>query len=240
MKLLAIVILLVALFLLYRIARQKQPEKEKRDDIPQKRDMETKTDTAEVVGKSRFVSGSQRHLRQTPSAFEKPAYQLEKEPIFAPGNEKTSAVIPSRELDEVFSSSPQPMAIDYPPERIEDEPEDEATGEPDAEEEAGDILLSLGRNAGLADGFTYEEMAAAIETSNNPVMEGEKAQAAGEVFYRMEKTDLFEQLVSGDAGRAARIAAVLDLHGQSPVQEETKETGSDNTYGDFDIAEYLS
>ncbi|KAA6300199.1 MAG: hypothetical protein EZS26_003662 [Candidatus Ordinivivax streblomastigis] len=53
-----------------------------------------------------------------------------------PENGKTNAVIPSEALDEVFDTPPVPMDIDYPLERIENEPEDEANGEPDADRAA--------------------------------------------------------------------------------------------------------
>jgi hypothetical protein len=152
---------------------------------------------------------------------------------FVPENGKTNAVIPSEALDEVFDTPPVPMDIDYPLERIEDEPEDEATGEPDADEEAEELRQSLGRDAVFASGFTYEDMVQAIETTDHP-QEG-KTQAAGEVFYNLEKTDLFEQLVSGDADRAARIKAVIDRHEQSLTPKETADK-----YGKFDITDFLS
>jgi hypothetical protein len=52
---------------------------------------------------------------------------------------------------------------------------------------------------------------------------------------------MFEQLVSGDTGRAARIAAILDRGEQSLAgQREDAADDSDGEYRNFDIGQFLS
>jgi hypothetical protein len=232
MKAFVITVIGIALYLLLCLVFPKPKGTKKGDAVPQKRE----TDTDDVIIPSRYVSGLQRQPQPTPSTSVKPENQTEKGNTFASESGKTSAVIPPEVLDEVFSRPPEPMAIDYPLDRVEDEPKDEATGEPDADEEAEELRQSLGRDAALADGFTYEQMAQAIETVDSP--EEGKAQAAGEVLYSLEKTDLFEQLVSSDEAKAARIKSAIDRHVQSILPEETDED-SNNEYNNFDIADFL-
>jgi hypothetical protein len=219
MKVFVITVMFVSLYLLYRIAYPKPPGTKQGDNSPQN----GKTDPDEGVGRSNYVPTFRRQPQQTSATeavFEKP---VEKPNIFAPANETAKVVIPSAELDEVFTGV---MDIDYPLER--------ETETPDADEEAEELRGTFGRDTELADGFTYEEMAQAIDTSNSP-------DEAGATLYRLEKTDLFEQLVSGDAGRSAGIKAVIDRHIQSIMPEETAENEDDNNeYGNFNIADFLS
>ncbi|KAA6306066.1 hypothetical protein EZS27_042277, partial [termite gut metagenome] len=84
-----------------------------------------------------------------------------------------------------------------------------------------------------------EEIAQAIGAADNPA--DEKAQgAAGKVFYTLEKTDLFEQLISTDAGRAARINAVLERYAGSIISQDTEDTEQDTEYRNFDMTAFLS
>jgi hypothetical protein len=220
MKIFAIAAIVIALYLMYRTACPKSPEKEKSDDLFPK----SETDTSDVVGKSRFVLENRSQHQPTPATSAIPENGTKKENTFVPLNEKTGAVIPPEDLDEVFA---QPIDIDYPCTRVRDEPEEEAIGE--SEEDDEDFCLIPGRDAELADGFSYEEMVQAFDGNN--------AQAA-EVLYRLEKTDLFEQLVSGDTGRSARIKALLDRH----ERENEPEANADdsNEHGNFDIVDFLS
>jgi cell division septum initiation protein DivIVA len=117
----------------------------------------------------------------------------------------------------------------------------EETDEPDAEEEAEELRQVLKGDTESAGGFTYEEIAQAIGAADNPA--DEKAQAAaGKVFYTLEKTDLFEQLISSDGGRAARINAVLERYTGSiiPQAQETEDKEQDTEYRNFDMTAFLS
>ncbi|MDR1864162.1 MAG: hypothetical protein LBR08_01180 [Bacteroidales bacterium] len=121
-------VMLVALYLLYRIAYPGSSGRKQGDDSPQTGKRESGT-VADVIGKSRPVSGFRRQPAPTPATLENPAGKPKKPDIFAVEIPGTNTAIPSEALDEVFAQPPEPIAIDYPPERIKEEPEDEAAGE---------------------------------------------------------------------------------------------------------------
>jgi hypothetical protein len=220
MKTFVIIVLLIALLLLFLIAYQKPSIPQKRNDnLPSEA-----SDTNDIVGKSRFVRPVRSQSATTAATVLETENQIEKANIFAPENSKINAVIPPEELDKIFN---EPMEIDVP---LEMEMEME-TDEPETDEEAEEFRQMTGKDAALASGFTYEEMADAIEAINNP--SDEKA----EVLYQIEKTDLFEQLVSGNEGKFLRIKTIIDRHTQN---EQPDEPENNNEYGNFDIADYLS
>jgi len=218
MKATAITVIVIALYLLYRIARQKSGSTKQGGDLLFK----TKIDEKDVVGRSRFVPVFRSQSTPTASIIAEPENQEEKPIIFA--SENSNAVIAPEELDEVFAQS-EPMEIDYPLERVETEEWEE----PDAEEEAEEFRLVFGGEAILASGFTYEEMVSAIEEDNPNT---------GRILSGLEKTDLFEQLISGDAVRAVKITAVVEQFLQSIRTDEPEDEDSTD-YGDFDIADFL-
>lgn len=226
MKLFAITAILVALYLMYRIAFQKQAEtKKSNEDI-----LSEKAEPDDVVGKSRPVSDYRRQPQPTPATNEKSENREENPNTFAPESKPSDAAIPPEELDEVFS---QPMDIAYPLEReTEEEPDI------DAEEEAEELRQWMSNDSEVADGFTYEEMEQAVDAVHH--LSDEKEAAAGRVLSGLEKTDMFEQLISGDAAKEALIKSVIDKHIRSMIPEKTENReDNNNEYGDFDIADFL-
>ncbi len=213
MKTFAIIVILTALFLLFRIAYQKPATSSKtKEDLPPE---EPVTDNG-IVGKSTFVRSARSQLAPNADSLLNAENQIEKANIFATETPKNDAVIPPGELDEVFDYT---VDLDIPP--------DDEDDEIDVEEEAGELRQMLGNDAAPASGFTTEEMADAI---NNP--SDEKAA----VLCQIGQTDLFEQLVSLNAGKALQIKAVIERHINA---EPEKQEESNNGYGGFDIADYV-
>jgi len=230
MKVTVLIIMLIALYLLYRIAFPKQAGTKQGDDNPRK----SEEDVSDVVVKSRFVRPAQGQPQPTPATVEKSEYQVEKASIFAAGNEKPDAVIPPEKLNEVFEDfNPDELVI--PPDDRDgqpDETEETDEVETDLEEEAEDLRQTLGREAEQADGMTIEEMTETFTAIENPTDE-----KAG-LLFRIEKTDMFEQLVSGDEGKAERIKAVIDRFVQIAFPD-TENEFSDTDYNDFDISNFF-
>jgi len=217
LKIFAIATIVVALFFLYRIAYQKQSFTPKsNEDLPKK---EPDSDN-DIVGKSAFVRSERSHLQTSAATILETENQIEKDNIFAPANNQNGAIISPEELDEVFDDTTD---LDIPPDTETDE------FDVDFDEEAEELRQTVENDANLASGFTYEEMADAI---NNP--SSEKA----EVLYQMKQTDFFEQLVSSNEGKALQIKTVIDRHIQNIQSENLEE--NNNEYGDFNIADYLS
>jgi hypothetical protein len=170
----------------------------------------------------------------TPATSENSDKQDENSPIFAAGNEKKDAVIPPEELPEIFGEDINPDDLDIEPDANETDSDDE----PDADEEAEEIRQSAGEIEGYAEEFTYDELATVIRDTDKPEA---MTKAAEETLRDLAQTDMFEQLVSDNAGRAARIAAVLDHSEQSLAsQDEDAAESKDNEYKDFDITQFLS
>jgi len=225
MKIFVVILIFITQYLLYRIIFPKQKDVTKDNDASQSR----KTDGADVIGKSRYVLPERRKPAQTPATDSKTEEGQEKANIFAPGNENRDAVIPPEDLDEVFGEEPRPEDLDIPPD------EDEETDEADLEEENEDLRQSIGieRDMELAEGLSIEEMTEVAEAINHP-----SPSNAG-LLLKVEKTDVFEKLVSGDMGKADRIKAVIDRHIRSRYPEAGNEE-SDKEWKDFDIRNFLS
>jgi hypothetical protein len=238
MKIIAILIMLAALFLLYRIACPKQ--------ATSKRDRETSPEkpgtVPDVVGKSRYVAAAESQpqplLATTTATSKETEKAIEKQDTFAPETEKNrSAVIPPDELDAVFDDSPHPEDLDIPPD--DDEHDDGVDYQ--AEDEAEELNRVTGGEERFAESIDFEDLQAVRK-----VVEEQPAEVSDETaktIEKLENTDMFEWLVSGDEGKANWIKAVVERNIQNvmPETEKTEDKTSDETdYGNFDVAEFLS
>jgi hypothetical protein len=230
MKLLAIIIMLIALYLLYRIAYPKQADTKKDDAVP-----ETETKPAgNVMGKSRFVLPDRSQPLQTPATSLKTEKPEEKAVTFAPEiEEKQSAVIPAEQLDEVFGAddNSEIMSISL------DDNFDDNDIDFDAEEETEELNRTLGHETMYAEGIDYDELQTVVKVVKE---QPETVNAeTGRTLADLEHTDMFELLVSGDEGKMNWIKTVIDRHIQNTTPDaESKEINTD--YGDFDVADFLS
>ena len=81
-------------------------------------------------------------------------------------------------------------------------------------------------------------MTEVLKTADKP--ESEQSSEAIKTLFRLSKTDMFEQMVSGDAGRAARIAAVLDRRERGQGTETVEDGYGNEAYKDFNISNYTN
>ena len=142
MKLLAITIMLAALYLLYRIAYPKQSDTAKGGgDNPPKE----KKNARSVMGKSRFVLPYRSKPLQTTATQTDIEKNEEKSYIFAAGTEnRKPAEIPSNELDEAFGKDGNPEIIpDYSDIEIDDDEDEYGNIDFEEEEEAEDMIRLL-------------------------------------------------------------------------------------------------
>jgi hypothetical protein len=230
MKLLVLAIILLSLYLIYRLSFPRQAGNSSGNETPPPK----QPDGYEAVLKSRFVLSVQSNSAQHDDRKQDSDKQDENASIFAAGNEKPNAVIPPEDLPEIFGEDVNPDDLDIEP----DESETDNDDEPDSEEEAEEIRQSAGEIEGYAEGFTYDELATAIHETDKPEA---MAKATVETLRNLSQTDMFEKLVSGDAGRAARIASILDRSEQSLAgQDEDATDDKNDEYKDFDMMQYLS
>jgi len=146
MKLFVLSIILLSLYLIYRLSFPKQSNnRHGSETFPFK-----PAEDYEAVIKNRFVLPAQSNATKHEDKKENPDKQDEKANIFASGNDNPKmAVIPADDLDEVFGE-------DINPEELDIEPEENET-EWDADEEEEEIRQSMGKMEGYAEGFTYDE-----------------------------------------------------------------------------------
>ena len=237
MKVLAVIMMLYALYLLHRIAFPKRPAAEKGEDIPAK---DTKT-VRSVVGKSRFVLPDRSQPLQTPAITANTEASKEKEIMFAPENQKVgSGIIPPEKLDEVFEDEINPDDLDI------DDDDDDADDDTEIDIEAEETLEQEnrveGQNAMLAEGLNYDDLHdVATVVREQPETVSEKTAAT---LTALEHTDMFELLASGDEGKANWIKSIIERHIQNsePETESTAETEDENSepdYSNFDVADFI-
>ena len=82
------------------------------------------------------------------------------------------------------------------------------------------------------DGMTIEEMTETIAAIENPT------DAQAELLLRAEKTDMFEQLVSGNEGKATMITAIIDRHVRSQNPEDDAEDATENEDSNVDLDDF--
>jgi hypothetical protein len=231
MKIIVLAIILLSLYLIYRLSFSGQAGNRPGNKTPPPKP----SDGDEAVVKSRFVLTDRSNSTQHADTRKESDKQDENSLIFAAGNAGRNAVIPPEELPEIFGEDVNPDDLDIDP----DANETDRDNEPDTDEEAEEIRQSAGEIEGYAEGFTYDELATVIHETEKPEA---MTKATVETLRDLAKTDMFEQLVSGDAGRAARIATVLDHSEQSIASqdEDAAEEDKNNEYQNFDIMQFLS
>jgi hypothetical protein len=230
MKIIAILIMLVALFLLYRIAYPKQADAKKGGDAALQGKPKP---VADVMGKSRFVPTDRSKPLQTPATIGETEKPDEKEDIFAATTaEKPSAAIPLEELDEVFADEPNPEILSIPLDETDDDEIDY-----EAEEEAEELNRTLGHEAIPAEGVDYDKLQTAVKVVMEQPCEVSKETA--ETLTALENTDMFEQLVSGDNGKMNWIKSVVEQHIRNMTPETEGETFGTIDCGNFDVADYV-
>jgi hypothetical protein len=228
--------MLAALFLLYRIAYPKQVSEKRNTDTP----LEKSKTVPDVMGKSRYVAPERSQPVQTPATSQKTEKVIQKQDTFAAETEeKRSAEIPAEQLDEVFGEETNREFMSIPLETEIDNYGDESEVNFEAEEEAEELDRILGREPEYADGIDYNDLRTAAKmVSKQPAEVSEETAVALE---KLEHTDMFEWLVSGDEGKANWIKVVVERNIQRtmPETENTEDETSDANYGDF-VAGFLS
>ncbi len=218
MKLIAIIIMLVSLFLLYRIAYPKQEVKKDSETPPEK-----PKDAPDVMGKSRFVLPDRSKPLQTPATSQ----ETEKE------EEKRSVAIPPEQLDEVFGDNSNPEIMSVP---LGDENEDENEIDFEAEEEAEELNRVLGYEPEYADGIDYDDLQTVVKVVKEQPHEVNEKTAG--TLAALENTDMFEMLASGNESKMNWIKSVVERCVKNRMPETENEI-QEVDYGNFDVADIL-
>lgn len=198
----------LAAYLLWEKRQRKRPTPQANVPPPTRPD-----DVPDIVGKSSFrmKPTTPNDAKPTPQAAtesgnEKPIGNV---PTFAPETGNTpSARIPDDKLDEAFEHLEIP---NVPLEYEDDDHPDEAMDE--------EMPLAAG-HAGYASGASFEEIDRAVKTAaDTSATEAERRQA-GQVFGRIEGTELFDRLVNSSASVGEKIAGLMDYYLSPPFSND--------------------
>lgn len=197
MKTILVSVMLLALYLLYRIAFPKPIKKQKPTSVLSRQ----KVNDKEIIGQSRVVLSFQRQA--------------------VPVAAKTCETVSSRENEDSFVPENESgmMDISVPLEQ-EDEPEEP---EIDPEEEAEELRQLMGNEPDLASGCTFEELEQTVHEVNHP--SGNDRQVA-KVIYRLQDTDCITQLAAISPEKAERIKSLISLH-VNEVESKTGKAGNE-------------
>jgi len=183
MKTILLAVMLLALYLLYRIAFPKPIKKQKPTSVLSRH----KVNEKEIIGQSRVVLSFQRQAVPVAAKTCETDRSNENAYSFVPKNESGM------------------MDISVPLEQ-EDEPEEP---EIDTEEEAEELRQLMGNEQDLASGCTFEELEQTVHEVNHP--SGNDRQVA-KVIYRLQDTDCISQLAAISPEKAERIKSLISLH----------------------------
>jgi len=225
--------MLIALFLLYRIAYPRQINTKKDDLTPS----EKPKSRINVMGKSRFVLLDRSKPQQTSATIPETEKVDYKPDIFAAKTEeKQSVAIPAEQFDEVFSDHSNPEVMSIPLEEDnEDEIEDENNIDVEAEEKE-EIRQALGYEAIFADGIDYDDLQTVVKVVKE--QPDEVSEETGRTIVALENTDMFEMLVSGDKGKGNWIKSIVERCVQNKMTITENEI-PDMDYGNFEVADIL-
>lgn len=198
----------LAAYLLWEKRQRKQPTPQAKVPPPSRPD-----NVPDIVGKSSF-----RMKPTTPNdAIPTPQAATESEnekpignvPTFAPETGKeASARIPDDKLDEAFEHLEIP---DVPLEYEDDDEPEEAMDE--------EMPLAAG-HAGYASGVSFEEIDRAVKTAADTSATERERRQAGQVFGRIEGTELFDRLVNSSASVGEKIAGLMDYYLSQPLSND--------------------
>ncbi len=208
----------LAAYLFWEKRQSKQPVSQTNVPLPTQ-----KNGIPDIVGKSNFRMKPPTPTPATPvpnaATFEKEEEIREEDVTFDPEvGEKFPARIPEKELDAVFTNL-----------RIEDviEDEDDEKEEPPVE--------------GYATRSGFEEIDEAVITAKNPEATEEAKIQAGEVFFGLNGTELFEMFTARFSSIGGRIAELMNAYLDNPATGVTEEKRLiiPAHAEDFDIRDYV-
>ena len=179
----------------------------------------------DIIGKSKFDLRQSRTEATTLTNNEK---EKENASIFVEEEEKrTSAEIPLDKLDEVFSkddlsdkdSNEINLEIENTPPEFEPDNDSEEIDEEETEED------TEGRaGVSMASGLDFNNLANMMQTVETPDnATSEEKEEAGRVLVEIRKTDMFEQVVSGEPKKKVIVSSLMDDY-FSAFQRKQRET----------------
>lgn len=167
----------------------------------------------DIIGKSKFDI---RQSRTEATTLINNKKENENASIFVEKEEKkTSVAIPLDKLDEVFSTDNKTeensdeinLEIENTPPEFEPDNDSEEIDETESEEEDTEGRAGVSMALGL-DFNNLASMVRTVETPDNAT--SEEKEEAGRILVEIRKTDMFEQVVSGEPKKKVVISSLMD------------------------------
>ncbi|HML64763.1 MAG TPA: hypothetical protein PKC55_08055 [Dysgonomonas sp.] len=167
----------------------------------------------DIIGKSKFDI---RQSRTEATTLINNKKETENASIFVEKEEKkTSVAIPLDKLDEVFSTDNRTednsdeinLEIENTPPELEPDYDSEEIDETESEEEDTEGRAGVSMALGL-DFNNLASMVRTVETPDNAT--SEEKEEAGRVLVEIRKTDMFEQVVSGEPKKKVVVSSLMD------------------------------
>ena len=167
----------------------------------------------DIIAKSKFDNRQSRTEATTLINNEK---ETENASIFVEKEEKKNSVaIPLDKLDEVFSTDNRTednsdeinLEIENTPPELEPDYDSEEIDETESEEEDTEGRAGVSMALGL-DFNNLASMVRTVETPDNAT--SEEKEEAGRVLVEIRKTDMFEQVVSGEPKKKVVVSSLMD------------------------------
>lgn len=201
----------------------------------------------DIIGKSGF---DLRHSLPQATTLIKSEKREENAPIFADENasketQNTPAAIPPSELDKVFSSDVETDNSGEIDLTFNDEPEGEESDDnednidTEESEEAGGLS-----GVSMATGVNFDDLSGMVKTVENPeAASPEEREEAGRVMTEIRKTDMFEQVVSGEPKKKVTAGKLMDdyfaaYHRRKREAGEIIDESSVKAPEDFDVRSF--
>ena len=167
----------------------------------------------DIIGKSKFDI---RQSRTEATTLINNKKENENASIFVEEEEKkTSVAIPLDKLDEVFSTDNKTeensdeinLEIENTPPEFEPDNDSEEIDETESEEEDTEGRAGVSMALGL-DFNNLASMVRTVETPDNAT--SEEKEEAGRILVEIRKTDMFEQVVSGEPKKKVVVSSLMD------------------------------
>ncbi|HMM04780.1 MULTISPECIES: hypothetical protein [unclassified Dysgonomonas] len=167
----------------------------------------------DIIGKSKFDI---RQSRTETTTLINNKKENENASIFVEKEEKkTSVAIPLDKLDEVFSTDNKTeensdeinLEIENTPPEFEPDNDSEEIDETESEEEDTEERAGVSMALGL-DFNNLASMMRTVETPDNATFE--EKEEAGRILVEIRKTDMFEQVVSGEPKKKVVVSSLMD------------------------------
>ena len=230
MKIIAVAVLYFIMYRIYRLFFSKKKDTGATRNETSPADV---VDGYEAVVKIRYVLPAPGQPQTTRTRDSKSGFQEEKPPIFAAGNENKDAVIPPERMDKAFLEEVNPEDLDI-------DEDEETNDEVDLNEEEDEELrqtMDRDTDVELAGGLSIDEILAVPAAVDKPAYEN-----AG-LLNKVEKTDMFEELVSGNVEKVELIRVLIDRYLDDlypDIQNKEIENTHNNEWRNFEMSDYLS